>query len=184
MPSCVLGHAEQPAPNQHRSGECWLWTPTYRQSRHPSRWWSRSPARDRLPWIAGSPALDVHRRPSRRGGHRESPAVRSGLRMRGLACGARPTSHASVPPGLDASPRLWPTELALPASSGLGLWAANPSRIVMFWNWIGRSQGDIAQAREDWMNGTRFGEVKGYDGPPLPAPDLPPAHLKPRGRVR
>lgn len=56
--------------------------------------------------------------------------------------------------------------------------------IVMFWNWIGRSHDDIAQAREDWMNGTRFGEVKGYDGPPIPSPELPPTHLKPRGRVR
>lgn len=56
--------------------------------------------------------------------------------------------------------------------------------IVMFWNWIGRSQEDIAQAREDWMKGTRFGEVKGYDGAPIPAPELPPTRLKPRGRVR
>ncbi|MFF7312603.1 hypothetical protein [Streptomyces sp. NPDC008137] len=30
----------------------------------------------------------------------------------------------------------------------------------------------------------RFGEVKGYDGAPLPAPALPPVPLKPRGRVR
>ncbi|RII20219.1 Quercetin 2,3-dioxygenase [Streptomyces sp. YIM 130001] len=56
--------------------------------------------------------------------------------------------------------------------------------IVMWWNFIGRSQDDIAQAREDWMSGTRFGEVKGYDGAPLPAPQLPPVPLKPRGRVR
>ena len=54
----------------------------------------------------------------------------------------------------------------------------------MFWNWIGRTHEEIAQAREDWMKGTRFGEVKGYDGPPLPAPELPPTHLNPRGRVR
>jgi hypothetical protein len=26
--------------------------------------------------------------------------------------------------------------------------------------------------------------VKGYDGDPLPAPELPPVPLKPRGRVR
>ena len=54
----------------------------------------------------------------------------------------------------------------------------------MFWNWIGRSQEEIEQARRDWMEGTRFGEVKGYDGAPLPAPELPPLPLKPRGRVR
>lgn len=35
---------------------------------------------------------------------------------------------------------------------------------AMFWNWIGRSQEEIEQARQDWMEGSRFGEVKGYDG--------------------
>jgi hypothetical protein len=54
----------------------------------------------------------------------------------------------------------------------------------LFWNWIGRSQEEIVQARQDWMEGSRFGEVKGYDGAPLPAPELPPVPLKPRGRVR
>jgi hypothetical protein len=42
----------------------------------------------------------------------------------------------------------------------------------MWWNFIGRSQDDITQAREDWMSGSRFGEVKGYDGGPLAAPEL------------
>ena len=53
-----------------------------------------------------------------------------------------------------------------------------------FWNWIGRTQEEIQQARTDWMTGSRFGEVKGYDGDPLPAPELPPVALKPRGRAR
>lgn len=58
--------------------------------------------------------------------------------------------------------------------------------IVMWWNFIGRSHDDIVRAREDWMKGTgtRFGEVHGYDGAPLPAPELPNAPLKPRGRMR
>ncbi|MET9153479.1 pirin family protein [Streptomyces griseoflavus] len=56
--------------------------------------------------------------------------------------------------------------------------------IVMWWNFIGRSHEDIVRAREDWMNGTRFGEVHGYDGAPLPAPELPNTPLKPRGRAR
>ena len=60
----------------------------------------------------------------------------------------------------------------------------HPRLLHMFWNWIGRSQGEIVQARRDWMEGTRFGEVKGYDGAPLFAPELPPEPLKPRGRVR
>ncbi|MFF4267104.1 pirin [Streptomyces virginiae] len=49
---------------------------------------------------------------------------------------------------------------------------------------IGRSQADIEEFREAWTNGTRYGEVKGYDGPPIPAPQLPPVPLKARGRVR
>ncbi|MFE6887750.1 pirin family protein [Streptomyces sp. NPDC057694] len=68
--------------------------------------------------------------------------------------------------------------------------------IIMWWNFIGRTHEDIAQARSDWMTGieadvdagtgtgTRFGEVQGYDGDPLPAPELPSVPLKPRGRVR
>ncbi|MEV5935171.1 pirin family protein [Streptomyces sp. NPDC052079] len=56
--------------------------------------------------------------------------------------------------------------------------------IVMWWNFVGRSHNDIVQAREDWMKGSRFGEVQGYDGAPLPAPELPNAPLKPRGGAR
>ncbi len=56
--------------------------------------------------------------------------------------------------------------------------------IIMWWNFIGRTQAEIEQARDDWMTGSRFGEVKGYDGDPIPAPALPPVPLKARGRVR
>ncbi|MEV7646081.1 pirin family protein [Streptomyces rubiginosohelvolus] len=80
------------------------------------------------------------------------------------------------------------TELPLRAVSdaGLMLLGGEPfeEELVMFWNFIGRSHEEIVQAREDWMSGSRFGEVKGYDGAPLPAPELPTAPLKPRGRVR
>lgn len=57
-------------------------------------------------------------------------------------------------------------------------------RIVMWWNFVGRSHEDIAQARSDWMSGSRFGEVRGYEGARLPSPQLPPVALKPRGRAR
>jgi redox-sensitive bicupin YhaK (pirin superfamily) len=80
------------------------------------------------------------------------------------------------------------TELPLRAESdaGLMLLGGEPfeEELIMFWNWIGRTQEEIQQARTDWMTGSRFGEVKGYDGDPLPAPELPPVALKPRGRVR
>lgn len=54
----------------------------------------------------------------------------------------------------------------------------------MWWNFVGRSQQDFEQARRDWMEGSRFGEVYGYDGDRLAAPELPPVPLKPRGRAR
>ncbi|QRV58765.1 pirin [Streptomyces californicus] len=53
-----------------------------------------------------------------------------------------------------------------------------------FWNFIARSGEEIVQARKDWEEGSRFGEVQGYDGARLPAPELPTTPLKPRGRVR
>ncbi|GAA4989607.1 hypothetical protein GCM10025734_16020 [Kitasatospora paranensis] len=54
----------------------------------------------------------------------------------------------------------------------------------MWWNFIGRSGEEITQARTDWEQSSRFGEVHGYDGARLHAPELPPLPLKPRGRVR
>ncbi|MGW2261610.1 pirin family protein [Streptomyces sp. NPDC001780] len=80
------------------------------------------------------------------------------------------------------------SELPLRAESdaGLLLLGGEPfeEEIVMWWNFIGRSQAEIEQAREDWTSGARFGEVHGYAGNRLSAPDLPPTPLKPRGRVR
>lgn len=80
------------------------------------------------------------------------------------------------------------TELPLRAASdaGLMLLGGEPfaEEIVMWWNFVGRSHEEIEQARQDWMEGPRFGEVKGYDGGRLPAPELPSVALKPRGRVR
>lgn len=54
----------------------------------------------------------------------------------------------------------------------------------MWWNFVARSGDEIVRARDDWEKGSRFGEVPGYDGARLPAPDVPPTPLKPRGRVR
>ena len=79
-------------------------------------------------------------------------------------------------------------ELALRADgdSGLVLLGGEPfaEKLVMWWNFVARTGDEIAQAREEWMTGGRFGEVHGYDGPPIPAPAMPTARLKPRGRTR
>ncbi|WP_405792756.1 pirin family protein [Streptomyces sp. NBC_01506] len=80
------------------------------------------------------------------------------------------------------------TELPIRTDSpaGLMLLGGEPfeEEIVMWWNFIGRSHEEIEAARKDWMDSTRFGDVTGYDGTRLSAPELPPVALKPRGRVR
>jgi redox-sensitive bicupin YhaK (pirin superfamily) len=61
-------------------------------------------------------------------------------------------------------------------------------RIVMWWNFIGRSHDEIVQFRTEWQADVvagsnadgRFGAVRGYDGRPLPAPEMPNVRLKPR----
>ena len=58
-----------------------------------------------------------------------------------------------------------------------------PERLVMWWNFVGRSHDDIATYRELWeANDARFGDVEGYRGriTRLPAPPLPGGRLKPR----
>jgi hypothetical protein len=47
-----------------------------------------------------------------------------------------------------------------------------PESILMWWNLVARTAGEIAQARDDWESRKRFGEVSAYKGPRLPAPGL------------
>jgi redox-sensitive bicupin YhaK (pirin superfamily) len=57
--------------------------------------------------------------------------------------------------------------------------------IVMWWNFIARSNEQIDQLREQWQTDSpRFGAVEGYRGDVarLPAPPLPGGTLRPRGR--
>lgn len=72
------------------------------------------------------------------------------------------------------------------SDAGLMLLGGEPfaEEIIMWWNFIGRSGDEIAQARNDWEKGSRFGQVHGYDGARLSAPELPTTPLKSRGRVR
>jgi hypothetical protein len=57
----------------------------------------------------------------------------------------------------------------------------------MWWNFVGRDHDEIVAAREDWearSSGGRFGRVRGYDGPDIPAPSMPITRLVARGRTR
>jgi hypothetical protein len=62
-------------------------------------------------------------------------------------------------------------------------------QLVMWWNFIGRSHDEVAAFRSQWQAEViagedpagRFGTVDGYQGAPLPAPELPTVRLKPRG---
>jgi quercetin 2,3-dioxygenase len=72
------------------------------------------------------------------------------------------------------------------SDAGLMLLGGEPfaEKIVMWWNLIGRTGPEIADARAAWQAGERFGAVRGYDGERLAAPELPATPLKPRGRTR
>lgn len=56
-------------------------------------------------------------------------------------------------------------------------------KIVMWWNFVGRSGEEIADFRRQWQSGTRFGSVRDA-GTPLTAPPLPPGRLVPGGALR
>jgi quercetin 2,3-dioxygenase len=56
--------------------------------------------------------------------------------------------------------------------------------LLMWWNFVGRTPADIADAARDWARGERFGVVTGYRGAPLPAPPLDPARLAQRASRR
>lgn len=67
--------------------------------------------------------------------------------------------------------------------------------IVMWWNFIGRSHEEIVEAREQWQQTIAhseaaslpetdmFGLPNDEPEPPLPAPEVPIARLKPRGHL-
>lgn len=45
--------------------------------------------------------------------------------------------------------------------------------VILWWNFVGRSTEEMQQARTEWQaRAARFGEVKGYDGERLTAPEL------------
>jgi redox-sensitive bicupin YhaK (pirin superfamily) len=77
--------------------------------------------------------------------------------------------------------------MATEAGARLLLLGGEPfaEQIVMWWNFVARSNDEIVAARSSWTDATaQFGDVPGYDGFRLPAPDLPPGELKAGGAVR
>ncbi|NRQ51705.1 pirin family protein [Aeromicrobium stalagmiti] len=76
--------------------------------------------------------------------------------------------------------------LQLAAETTLLLIGGEPfeEELVMWWNFIGRSHDDIAEARDDWQAGAeRFGHVDGHGTQVIPAPPLPEVRLTPRRRT-
>jgi len=73
---------------------------------------------------------------------------------------------------------------AAPGATSLRLRSAGPARvllvggapfgepIILWWNFVARTQDEIVRATHDWNERRRFGEVLGYDGPRLTAPDV------------
>jgi quercetin 2,3-dioxygenase len=47
-----------------------------------------------------------------------------------------------------------------------------PEPVLMWWNFVARTPEEIAQARTDWEEHRRFGDVNAYVGPRLDAPPL------------
>ncbi|GHE59627.1 hypothetical protein GCM10018785_31020 [Streptomyces longispororuber] len=85
-------------------------------------------------------------------------------------------------PGAEALTLTLTNESDGPARTVLIGGAPFEERIVMWWNFIGRTHDDIVRAREDWQHASpRFGAVEGYGGDRLPALALPNARIAPRG---
>ncbi|WP_180103691.1 pirin family protein [Acinetobacter sp. YH12134] len=48
------------------------------------------------------------------------------------------------------------------------------SAILLWWNFVGRTQDELSEARDQWVNqDPRFGSIPDYNGPRLEAPALP-----------
>jgi redox-sensitive bicupin YhaK (pirin superfamily) len=77
--------------------------------------------------------------------------------------------------------------LAADVASRVMLLGGTPfqEQLLMWWNFVGRSHEEIAEAREQWeARSARFGTVSGYPGGRLAAPALPTTRLRPRGNRR
>ena len=67
-------------------------------------------------------------------------------------------------------------EIHIHANSRVLMLGGEPfeSPILLWWNFVGRTQEELAIAREQWINGdARFGSIPHYEGERLKAPILP-----------
>ena len=73
-------------------------------------------------------------------------------------------------------PGLQQIDIQIAAKSRVLLLGGEPfeSPILLWWNFVGRSQEELAEARQQWVEGhSRFGRIPAYEGPRLEAPVLP-----------
>lgn len=73
-------------------------------------------------------------------------------------------------------PGLEQIEISIHQNSRVLLLGGEPfeSPILLWWNFVGRTQEELLTAREQWVNGDeRFGSIPEYDGPRLEAPAFP-----------
>ncbi|HEX6018217.1 MAG TPA: pirin family protein [Burkholderiaceae bacterium] len=76
-------------------------------------------------------------------------------------------------------------ELACDAAAQLLLIGGVPlaEPLLVWWNFVARTQAEIEAAAADWNAGRRFGEVAGTTLPRIPAPDLAGLRLRARGNA-
>lgn len=88
---------------------------------------------------------------------------------------ATPDAMAWLAPGRDA------IELRSSEPARLVLIGGEPfgEDILLWWNFVARTQHELAQAVEDWNHGSRFGEVHGSPSRRLVAPDLAGVQVRP-----
>lgn len=73
-------------------------------------------------------------------------------------------------------PGLLEIDIELHGGSRILLLGGEPfeSPILLWWNFVGRTQEELYQAREQWINqDERFGHIPDYEGPRLEAPTFP-----------
>lgn len=153
----------------------------------------RSPARVHTPIVG----VDIRLAPGNSGGIATGLPLRKDFEYAILAlAGAATADGTPVTPGNLVYLGDGRTDLPIETETGarLFLLGGEPfaDELVMWWNFVARSHDQIVAARDAWMKGAaisgraadgdRFGAVSGYEGPALPAPEMPTTRLRARDR--